>query len=1144
MFLGFNNKNKGGSGSGGGGGGPSSTSSSSSSSSSSTLVDHAMLASIDKEFPVLHKQCLEYERSIANLQGKIEANMQHFREAAQSLCAIGEGLALGGGLDGRRMSGEACDFLNATNLVATEAINDFEEALRQHVLSSMEYIQTENRRIEARMQARGELLRQHDAAFRDMVRTNATAATTATTATTASSDASNNSSSKEAQDAQVAKLRREFFAMQDQLKTELRALLRERVQLYRTMLAKLSAIQLRLFAKMYNALGKSVGFQVEVPPAVAASEELGNSKGEGDAGEEKEQGTRAPTKPAVVATPLDQALVEAVVQKVTQGMVEEIVARTEAVALVERQVTEEEQAKLARTGSNPALNNLRRLPSFFTSRRGPPSILSPPPSSPHQPQPEEQAQAPEPVASPVLVASSATGAGVVLSEDSLGGGGGGPTVSSSKFNMDMFKKLIPRPGGGGGGGGGGGDGSNTNTNSSNDTGKKPTGRPDGPASPPPPALADITDSKEGWLRLEQDFQASLMKAALKASSSSQGREQQPQVDWMGRGGDAALSPGSEARRGYLASLGQFKAFHMPFTLIGKALDSPTKPSAEASSTNSAGPTQQWVDWSLKKDADKYTMSSKLEDMATLRTFLPLPSPCTTDATPATAPAAPVGDETKQPQCWLGASLRYLDVVDLAQASSVCQAWQRVLMVEERGRKAWKQAVRQGGVPDTVRARFWHYLLYATDIPWRPSSKNATSSSSSSPSRSRGVSNAAALSPHKRGEGTTTVYQGLVARAQEQIRHYQKTGRMVVGTGSSVFGVALPPESVDLDADWENEAHREAPGQPHPHAAAAATATDDFGQRRSNWISEIEADVQRTYVIRHRGFDELDLRKNLSDACFPTAGGTEEEKEDRPVPPQDDADDDATTAEEVRIREVQRARLSRVLQAFAIYAPHLRYCQGMNMCAAVLLKVTHNEEEAAFWLLVGMAERCQMDEMWVEGMARLKACFTVLTRLLQLRLPALHAHFDDVGVHVAMFSSKWFVTLFSNLDTLPLETVLRVWDVFFLEGWAVIFGVAVSLIEMLEGQLRGLELEDVLRVMQDPRRALRELFVADEEEEEEEEEEKEEGGDACCCADAADGITGNGTPHASISTVLLRRGSALAQGEQVLQGVERDYHLEG
>lgn len=47
-------------------------------------------------------------------------------------------------------------------------------------------------------------------------------------------------------------------------------------------------------------------------------------------------------------------------------------------------------------------------------------------------------------------------------------------------------------------------------------------------------------------------------------------------------------------------------------------------------------------------------------------------------------------------------------------------------------------------------------------------------------------------------------------------------------------------------------------------------------------------------------------------------------------------------------------------------------------------------------------------------------------------PACLLNVQDCGVHVAMFSSKWFVTLFSNLDTLPLKTVLRVWDVFFVE----------------------------------------------------------------------------------------------------------------
>jgi hypothetical protein len=92
------------------------------------------------------------------------------------------------------------------------------------------------------------------------------------------------------------------------------------------------------------------------------------------------------------------------------------------------------------------------------------------------------------------------------------------------------------------------------------------------------------------------------------------------------------------------------------------------------------------------------------------------------------------------------------------------------------------------------------------------------------------------------------------------------------------------------------------------------------------------------------------------------------------------------------------------------------------------------------------------------MPRLKLAFSVLDRLLELRAPQLHAHFAETGVHVAHFSSRyvlcvclnewqgqslihsytyhhdrWFVTLYSNLDTLPLPAVLRVWDTFVSEG---------------------------------------------------------------------------------------------------------------
>jgi len=1306
-----------------------------------------MLANIDKDFNLLWEQCCQYETSITQLQQKIEGNMVHFREAAQSLSAISE--SFGGGLgssSGGGVSADACDYMNATTLIATEAIKDFEEALQQHVLSTMEYIARENRRIEEKMKARWDLLKQHDAAFRAIVRARATT-------TTPSSSGDNSTITPPQQDPQaatIATLRADFFALQDQIKQELGSLLRERVYLYQKMLAKLSQIQLRLFAKMYNALGKSLGYEAGVPPPPAVSEEgVGNSKEEGlGKGGEKKQEEQQEKEwedqyksagnvvAAVMVMGADGVLqataplvVEAAGECAAEATVVENSARAAAVALCEQQVIEEEVAAVAAaaaaaavvvtansSSSSAASGRARRLPSLFLSAATSPTsglatvvaaaTAAAAAAAPTTTDYVSSLSSPDALLSPVPLASCATGAGALAMEEGGGGGGGGrgggAGAATSKFNLDIFRKLLPGPrtrGGGGGGGKGGSVGGGGGGGGGSSGGAKKEGAESVP-----------DDSKEGWLRLEQDFQASLLKAALKASSAGMGRMQQQEqyereqqhlqqqqqqeqasastmaggvvFDWMARTDTVATSP--ESRNGYLASLAHFKAFNLPFTLVGKALESPPLKGGSTSSSSGSGgvppgvgATQQFVEWSLKRDAERYRLTAQREEMAALQSFLlplssstssvlsaggaslPLsvtPAPVSSSATSSSSLSPSSSTSSSSSAHWLGASLRFLDVVGLAQASVVNKEWEHLLMRDSRGQEAWKQAVRRGGVPERVRARLWQYLIYSTSIPWRPipnASSSSSSSSSSSTSgssqsknvnsRSRVLSNLAiqassmsaaaattttSSSSATMGAGTSEgepaspsasaptpgLYQSLVARAQEQIKHYEKTGRMLMG--SSVFGVSLPPENIDLDAEWEEEQQRSqlqlhgaaegssiAPDSGTSATAAAVPASrlphqqhhhqpppraDDFGQRRSCWISEIEVDVKRTYVV-DRGFD---LRKGLSEggSSSSTSGSSSTTPNSPSNHHQESGQDDiitlreeaaaaaaaaaaasstrggvglvhqeSMTADELRCREVQRGRLSRVLQAFAIYNPRLRYCQGMNMCVAILLKVTGNDEEAAFWLLVGLCERCLMEEMWMEGMPRLKACFAVLDRLLHLRTPALHAHFENAGVHVAMFSSKWFVTLFSNLDTLPLQTVLRVWDVFLLEGWSVIFGVAVSLIEMLESQLKDLELEDVLRVMQDPRRALRELFLTAQVECCEEQacaDEEGDGGGAGVGREAAgtgvekgEGVAavpskaaGASGAATSMSAVLMRRGSAIAQGAQAFAEVQEEYNL--
>jgi hypothetical protein len=56
---------------------------------------------------------------------------------------------------------------------------------------------------------------------------------------------------------------------------------------------------------------------------------------------------------------------------------------------------------------------------------------------------------------------------------------------------------------------------------------------------------------------------------------------------------------------------------------------------------------------------------------------------------------------------------------------------------------------------------------------------------------------------------------------------------------------------------------------------------------------------------------------------------------------------------------------------------------------------------------------------------------------------------DEGVHPSMYCSHWFITILAY--TLPFDHLLRVWDVFFLEGTKTIFRcVGVSRISFSSG----------------------------------------------------------------------------------------------
>lgn len=67
-------------------------------------------------------------------------------------------------------------------------------------------------------------------------------------------------------------------------------------------------------------------------------------------------------------------------------------------------------------------------------------------------------------------------------------------------------------------------------------------------------------------------------------------------------------------------------------------------------------------------------------------------------------------------------------------------------------------------------------------------------------------------------------------------------------------------------------------------------------------------------------------------------------------------------------------------------------------------------------------------------------------------PKLGAHLKEEGVYPTMYCSHWFITILSY--TLPFDHLLRVWDVFFLEGTKTIFRLGPCLVSDLRGEEVG------------------------------------------------------------------------------------------
>ncbi|KAL4108612.1 hypothetical protein PRIC1_000326 [Phytophthora ramorum] len=137
---------------------------------------------------------------------------------------------------------------------------------------------------------------------------------------------------------------------------------------------------------------------------------------------------------------------------------------------------------------------------------------------------------------------------------------------------------------------------------------------------------------------------------------------------------------------------------------------------------------------------------------------------------------------------------------------------------------------------------------------------------------------------------------------------------------------------------------------------------------------------------------------------------------------------------------------RLLIASSRYNPYSHPFPWRVSC----LLLAYVEEESAFWIINSIIDSL-LPGYFHGYRPAVQIDVAAFTALLQDRLPALASHLATLEFPLGRLVERWFLSLFTA-SLIPLPTVLRIWDAFFIRGVLVFYGVGLALLFRAEETL--------------------------------------------------------------------------------------------
>jgi hypothetical protein len=161
--------------------------------------------------------------------------------------------------------------------------------------------------------------------------------------------------------------------------------------------------------------------------------------------------------------------------------------------------------------------------------------------------------------------------------------------------------------------------------------------------------------------------------------------------------------------------------------------------------------------------------------------------------------------------------------------------------------------------------------------------------------------------------------------------------------------------------------------------------------------------------------------------------------------------------------------STIFKCIGILENAIDYYQGMNFVLLFLYQILDYDEEKTFYFFLALEKNTKYHELFDNELPNLVIFFKVFEKLLEINLPNLYYSLLDKQIKTQLYSTLWFVTLFtSEVNIFKKEEtpkfILMTFESFLFRGWTGIINSGLALLHLNKDKILNHDGNELMEYM--------------------------------------------------------------------------------